>query len=72
MICLSNINSTTITAGTYLVKVGDYIRPINYRYPYIATADVIIPTAASGIAGVIQPAGVTVLTQVNSATAAGY
>jgi hypothetical protein len=72
MICLSNINSTTITAGTYLVKVGDYIRPINYRYPYIATADVIIPTAASGITGVIQPAGVTVLTQVNSATAAGY
>jgi hypothetical protein len=72
MICLSNINSTTITAGTYLVKAGDYLRPTNYRYPYIATADVIIPTAASAITGTIQPAGVTVLTQVNSATAAGY
>jgi len=72
MICLTNINSTTITAGTYLVKAGDYLRPSGFRYPYIATADVIIPTTATGITGVIQPAGVTVLTQVNSATAVGY
>ena len=72
MLCLSNINSTTITAGTYLVKAGDYLRPAAYRYPYIATTDVIIPTTATGITGVIQPAGVTILPQVNSATAAGY
>ena len=65
MICLSNVNSTTITAGTYLVKEGDYIRVSGYRYPYIATADVKIPTAASAIAGVIQPAGVTVLLEPN-------
>ena len=42
MICLTNTNSTTITAGTYLVKQGDYMRPSLFRYPYIATADVII------------------------------
>jgi len=59
MICLSNANSTTITAGIYLVKAGDYIRVSGYRYPNIATADVVIPTAASAISGTIQPAGVT-------------
>lgn len=72
MICLTNVNSSTITAGTYLVKEGDYIRPSLYRYPYIATADVIIPTAASGITGTIQPAGVTIVTQPTTATFAGY
>lgn len=61
MICLTNVNSATITAGTYLVKQGDYLRLSAYRYPYIATADVVIPTAASGITGTIQPAGVTTL-----------
>jgi len=61
MICLTNANSTTITAGTYLVKDGDYIRVSGYRAPYIATADVVIPTAATAISGTIQPAGVTVL-----------
>lgn len=60
MICLTNSNSTTITAGIYLAKQGDYLRLSNYRYPYIATADVVIPTAATGITGTIQPAGVTV------------
>jgi hypothetical protein len=59
MICLTNTNSTTIVAGTYLVKEGDYLRLNATRYPYIATADVVIPTAASAIAGTIQPAGVT-------------
>jgi hypothetical protein len=59
MICLTNVNSSTITAGTYLAKEGDYLRLSNYRYPYIATADVVIPTAASAISGTIQPAGVT-------------
>jgi hypothetical protein len=63
MICLTNVNSTTIGAGTYIVKEGDYIRPVAYRYSYIATADVVIPTAASAIAGVVQPAGVTVTLQ---------
>lgn len=72
MICLSNSNSTTITAGTYLFKAGDYLRPSGFRYPYIANSDVVIPTAASAITGTIQPAGVTVLLQQNSATAVGY
>jgi len=65
MLCLTNTNSTTITAGTYLVKEGDYIRPSGFRYPYIATADVVIPTTATGITGTIQPAGVTVLLEPN-------
>ena len=60
MICLSNVNSTTIIAGTYLVKEGDYIRVSGYRYPYIATSDVEIPTAASAISGTITAAGTTV------------
>ena len=72
MICLTNINSTTITAGTYIVKQGDYIRPTNTRYPYIATADVVIPTAASGITGTIEPVGTTILPQPTTATFAGY
>ena len=69
---LTNINSTTITAGTYLVKTGDYVRPQLHRYPYIATADVVIPTAASGITGTITAAGVTVRTQPLTATSPGY
>jgi len=60
MICLTNINSGNITAGTYLAKTGDYLRLSNTRYPYIATADVKIPAAATAITGTIQPAGVTV------------
>ena len=72
MICLTNVNATTITAGTYLFKQGDYLRPGGFRYPYIATADVVIPTAASVIAGTIQPAGVTISLKQNSATAVGY
>jgi hypothetical protein len=60
MICLTNINSTTIGACTFLVKAGDYIRPIAYRYPYIATADVIIPSTQLTTSGTIQPAGVTI------------
>jgi hypothetical protein len=60
MICLTNINSTTITAGTYLAKTGDYLRLSATRYPYIATSDVVIPTAATAISGTIQPAGTTV------------
>jgi hypothetical protein len=55
---LTNINSTTITAGIYIAKQGDYLRLAATTYPYIATADVIIPTAASGITGTIQAAGV--------------
>jgi len=60
MICLTNINSTTITAGTYLAKTGDYLRLSATRYPYIATSDVVIPTAATAISGTIQPAGTSV------------
>jgi hypothetical protein len=60
-IVLTNTNSTSITAGTYIVKQGDYMRLVGTGYPYISTADVIIPTAASGITGTIQAAGVRVL-----------
>lgn len=68
---LTNVNSTTITAGLFLVKEGDYIRPGTFRYPYIATADVKIPTVATGITGTIQPAGVRVLLNPNTPTQAG-
>ena len=63
-IVLTYDNSTTITAGTYLVKKGDYLRLSNDRYPYIATADVVIPTAAASVTGVVQPAGVTIFLNV--------
>lgn len=72
MLCLTNRNSLLVTAGTFLAKQGDYLRPTGFRYPYIATADVVIPTAASAIAGTIQPAGVTVTLQSNTPTAVGY
>ena len=72
MICLSNSNSTTITAGIYLVKAGDYMRPSGFRYPYIATTDVIIPTTATSITGTIQPVGTTIIFQPTIATRAGY
>jgi len=65
MICLTNVNSTTITAGTFLAKEGDYLRLSATRYPYIATADVKIPTAASAISGTITAAGTTVLLEPN-------
>ena len=58
MICLTNINSSNITAGTYLFKSGDYLRFSGIRYPYIATTDVKIPTAATAITGTITAAGV--------------
>jgi hypothetical protein len=70
-IVLTNINSTTITAGTYLVKTGDYIRPAGHYYPYIAVSDVVIPTAASGITGTVQPAGTTLLLKGDTATSVG-
>jgi hypothetical protein len=60
MLCLTNTTSTTIVAGTYLAKEGDYLRLASTRYPYIATADVVIPTAASAIAGTITAAGTTI------------
>ena len=65
MLCLTNTGAGNIIAGTYLAKQGDYLRLSGYRYPYIATTDVVIPTAATSIAGVIQPAGVTVLLEPN-------
>jgi len=61
-IVLSYDATNAPAAGTYIVKQGDYIRPIGNRYPYIATADVIVPTAATGVTGTIQPAGTTILT----------
>ena len=68
---MTNVNSTTITAGLYLVKKGDYVRPAGYYYPYIATSDVIIPTAVTGITGTIQPAGVYLLTNGINASQSG-
>jgi len=59
-IILSYSATNAPAAGVYLVKQGDYVRCQNTRYPYIVTADVVVPTAASGITGVIQPAGVSV------------
>jgi len=66
-IILTNVNSTTITAGTFLVKSGDYIRPNGHRYPYIATSDIIIPTAFSGRVGTIRAAGSSVILAENNA-----
>jgi len=68
---LTNVNSTTITAGLYLVKKGDYLRPGGFYYPYISTADVVIPTAVTGVTGTIQPAGVYLLTDGASASSPG-
>jgi hypothetical protein len=68
---LTNVNSTTITAGLYLVKKGDYLRPGGFYYPYISTADVVIPTAATGVTGTIQPAGVYLLTDGANASGPG-
>jgi len=61
MLCLTNTNATTITAGTYLVKKGDYIRPSGHRYPYIAISDVIIPSTQLTMTGNVQPPGVRIL-----------
>ena len=71
-IVLTNVNSTTITAGTFIVKQGDYLRLEATAYPYIATADVIIPTTASGITGTIQAAGVRVTLDPNTFSLATY
>jgi len=65
MLCLTNVNSTNIVAGTYLAKEGDYLRLNSTRYPYIATSDVVIPTAASAISGTITAAGTRVFPQPN-------
>lgn len=59
-IILSYDATNAAAAGVYIVKQGDYVKVANNRYPYIATRDVVVPTAASGITGVIQPAGVSV------------
>lgn len=61
-IVLTNVNSTMITAGTYLVKQGDYLRPAGSRYPYIAQDDVKIPTSFTGKTGTIVAAGVNIST----------
>jgi len=70
-IVLTNVDSDTITPGTYIVKKGDYIRPGGNYYPYIATSDVIIPTTATGITGVIQPAGTFLLLGGDTGSVAG-
>lgn len=60
-IILTNTSSTTITAGIYIVKKGDWIRPAGNPYPYQATEDVIIPTAFTAKTGTITASGSTVL-----------
>jgi len=70
-IVMTNYNSTNITAGLYLAKKGDYLRLAGTYYPYVSTADVVIPTAVTGITGTIQPAGVTLFTNAPSSTSAG-
>ena len=63
---LTNVNSTTITAGTYIVKQGDYVllaSSVVGKNPYIATSDVVIPTAFSGRVGTITAAGTSIFYQ---------
>ena len=60
MLCLTNRNALLTTAGLYIAREGDYLRVANFRNPYVATADVVVPTAATSISGVVQPVGVTV------------
>jgi hypothetical protein len=65
MLCLTNRNALLTTAGLYIAREGDYLRLGNFRNPYVATADVVVPTAATSISGVVQPAGVTVFLEPN-------
>lgn len=55
-----NYTTGTPVAGSYIVKKGDYVRITLSRYPHIATADVLVPSTATGITGTIQAAGVRV------------
>lgn len=71
-IVLTSVNTSNITAGTYIAKTGDYFRPSGNRYPYIATSDVIIPTAFTGKTGTIQPAGTTIYTAENGISNLSY
>jgi hypothetical protein len=71
MLCLTNRNALLTTAGLYIAREGDYLRVSGYRYPNIATADVVVPTAATSVSGVVQPAGVTVLLEPSTATFPG-
>jgi hypothetical protein len=71
MLCLTNRNALLTTAGLYIAREGDYLRVSGYRYPNIATADVVVPTAATSVSGVVQPAGVTVLLEPNTTTSPG-
>jgi hypothetical protein len=48
------------TAGLYITKKGDWIRPAGNPYPYQATEDVIIPTAFTAKTGTITASGTTV------------
>jgi hypothetical protein len=58
-IVMGYLSTTAPTAGTYIVKRGDWVRPVGYIYPYQATEDVIMPTTATGITGTITAAGAT-------------
>lgn len=52
-------SSNAPTAGTYIVKKGDWVKPVSYIYTYQATEDIIMPTAATGISGTMTAAGTT-------------
>ena len=71
-IVFTSVNTTLTTAGLYLFKAGDYVRPSGQRYPYIATDDVKIPTAATGITGTIAAAGTTISTAENGISNLSY
>ena len=59
-IIMQYLTSSASAAGTYIVKKGDWVRPNTLPYPYQATEDVIMPTAATGITGTITASGTTV------------
>lgn len=46
----NEITITTVgspTVGQYIVRKGDWVRPTDHRYPYMVTADVVVPNPVS-------------------------
>lgn len=46
-----SINYSGVSNGTVILRAGDIIQPVDHRYPYVVTADV-IATGASGTTSV--------------------
>jgi hypothetical protein len=60
---LTTVGSPTI--GQYVVRTGDWVRPTDHRYPYMVTADVVVPNPVSPVTipvhrGAIPQGGYTV------------